>query len=146
MAGKPGRSGPPKGNLNGAKSGTQLYRLVVGNLPAKLVRVQRYVRLYRRNLEDATMEVHNEVGMMHAHHIDAAVQHEQHCQVCRWLLRERIDKMSTADIRECSKQMASSKDARNRAVALLNLDYDRAAEAIDALYTVPATGGNDESK
>jgi len=123
MAGKPGRSGAPMGNMSAVKNGTRLNRLVLGNLPKALYRVQRYAREYRRGLEAAVAEVHNgEVSLTHAHHIDAACTHEQHCQVCRWLLRERITTMSTSDIRECSKQMATSKDARNKAVSLLAID------------------------
>lgn len=131
---------PPKNNasnraLSALKNGSRISRLALGELPKSMFRVTRYAREYRRTLEDAVCAVHgNEVDLTRAHLIDAACTHEQHAQVCRWLLRERLDKMSTADIRECSKQIASSKDARNRAVEQLQLDPDHEHE-ITALYT-----------
>ena len=123
----------PFGNTNSLKTATRVHRLIVGTLPKKLVRVNRYVRQYRRSLEEVTAEQHGEVDVTAAHHIDCAVSHEQHSQICRWLLREKLETMATADIRECSKQLATAKDSRNRAVGLLELDTSHNMwDALDA--------------
>ena len=116
------KSGAPFGNTNGAKNGTRMTRLILGELPPSMSRVTRYCRKYRRALEQATEAAHGDVTVAMAHLIDAACTHEQHAQVCRWLLRDRIDKMAAADILECSKQITAAKDSRNRAVKALNLD------------------------
>ena len=74
MAGKPGRSGPPKGNLNAAKNGSRLNRrrLVVGELPTKMVSVKREAQKYRRDLEVAVLDAKDEISVVDCHLIDAA--------------------------------------------------------------------------
>ena len=95
--------------------------------------------------EQAVAEAYDDsVTLEQAHLVDAACGHEQHVQVCRWLLRERIGKMSTADVRECSRQMAAARDSRNRAVMQLKLDRDKLHDAIDALYSRPTDNGGDD--
>ena len=126
----------PLQNLHAAKNGTRITRLIVGNLPKPLHRVQRFVLQYRRTLEDAVIEVRNEVGLIDAHVIDAACKHEQHAGVCRHLLRQKIETMSVADVRECSKQIATATDARNKAVRELQLERDE-SRIFDALYASP---------
>lgn len=130
----PKRRGAPYGNLNGAKSGNRIHRMAFGQLPTTMHRITRYCHKYRKALEAAVDEHYGEVSLMHAHVIDAACTHEQHAGICRHLLRMKLEKMSTADVRECSKQIAAAKDARNKCVRELNLD--RQPESfIDALYT-----------
>ena len=130
------KTGAPQGNRNALINGSRIQRLALGQLPKDMSRVTRYCRSYRLALEAAVASVHGgEVDLVKAHLIDAAATHEQHAQVCRWLLRQRIGKMSTSDIRECSKQIAGAKDARNRAVAALQLDRDRTADILATLYT-----------
>ena len=130
--------GPKKGSMNAIKNGTSLKRLVVGQLPAKMVRVQRYARQYRRELEEAVASAHGAVDLTQAHLIDAAASHEAHAAICRWLLREKLPTMSVSDIRECSKQIATAKDARNKAV--IGLDLNPPEQTID-LQAYLATEG-----
>jgi len=96
--------------------------------PASLISRQRRRFLpalgrYRRALEAATIAVHGQVGLTEAHHIDAAGAAETHAQVCRWLLRQRLDDMTHADILSCSREIPRAKADRNRAIAALNLDH-----------------------
>lgn len=130
-------------NLNAAKNGTKLSRLTLGELPKELTRVKRLARQYRRELETACVDVHNEVSVTHGHLIDEAAVNEQHAAVCRWLLNQRIEKMSVADILSCSREITKAKANRNRAVAQLKLDAksDPWAE-LDALPHSPPPGGN----
>jgi hypothetical protein len=122
MAGKAGRSGPPKGNLNGCKNGGSLTRLTIGELPQTMRRQMQMARKYRRGLEALVMEAKREVNATDAHLIDEATGAEVHASVCRWLLRTRLDKMSVADVARCSEQIMKARAARNRAVERLGLD------------------------
>lgn len=136
---KTGKRGAPQGNFNSVRNGTRIVRLALGQLPPAMSRVTRYCRDYRRALEEVVADAnHGQLTMTQAHLVDAACTHEQHAKVCLWLLRQRIDKMTTADIRETSRQIAASKDARNKAIAALGLDRDRVQDAIDVLYALPA--------
>lgn len=131
------RRNPGVGNLNRAVHGARIMRLTVGELPRDLLRVKRTARKYRRDLEAAVAERHGEVSLVHAHEIDAAVGHEAHAAICRWLFCNRWDKMTVQDILACSKAIANAKDARNRIVRGLGLDAATGLSAIDALYSVP---------
>ena len=148
MAGKPGRSGPPKGNLNNAKNGTRLERLTLGELP-KTMRVQQSaVRKYRRALESLVTDAKGQVSTTDAHLIDEATTAEVHAAICRWLLRTRIDKMTVGDVARCSEQVVKAKHARNCAVSALHLDAPTPAPWLGALE-LPApepadTGTTDE--
>ena len=128
----------PKFNLNAIRNGTRLVRLTVGELPTKLQSVKREGRRYRVCLEDAVTEAHGEVSVMAAHNIDTATQGMIHAGICRWLLRDRIEKMSASDILATSREMLKAKETRDRSVKALGLDRDD-RNIIDALYSSPDT-------
>jgi hypothetical protein len=129
----------PLGNVNSMRNGSRLagYRLKIGELPPALVRQTRDARKYRRELEAAVAEAKGEVDLIAAHAIDTAAAAVVHASICRWLLRERIDRMATSDILACSTAMLRAKETRDRAVARLGLDR-RDLDTLDALYS-PAT-------
>ena len=62
----------PPANLNAAKNGTRLNRLVVGELPPKLKSIKREARAYRRALEAETLLALGEIDVAAAHAIDTA--------------------------------------------------------------------------
>ena len=146
MGGKPGRSGPRKGNLNGLKNGRKLNakRLVVGELPSKMIAVKREGRAYRRELEKAVIAVHGEIDMVKSHHIDTASAATIQAGINRWLLRNRLNTMSTADIRGCSSDIVKAKERRDAAVKALQLDAPP-ADPWMMLDVTPSNsnGGND---
>jgi len=145
---KPANTKRPRADirgLNSLKNGARMYRLTIGELPKQLSRVTRYCRKYRMGLEAAVADAHGEVTLTMAHHVDAAAGHEQHLQVMRWLMRQKLDKMSVADVVKCSSAMAKARDDRNRAVQALNLDRDATADAIDALYSRVPTPEEDDN-
>jgi len=111
--------------------------LTVGEFPAELNFVKIEGRKYRRALEDAVLKTHQEVSLSHAHLIDTAAGATVHAGICRWLLRERIGTMSTADVLACSREMLRAKETRDRSVRMLDLDRDRIEDEIDALYDDP---------
>ena len=145
MAGKPGRSGPPKANLNSMRHGGAITRLTLGELPETMRRQTQTVRKYRRSLESLVMEAKGEVNNTDAHIIDEAATAEAHAAVCRWLLRTRLDKMTVSDIARCSEQILKSKTIRNRAIERLHIDRDVQEDVIEALYTVRQLEATDET-
>jgi hypothetical protein len=142
MAGKAGRSGPKKGAMNALKTGAGIARtrLVVGELPKQLLSVRREGRSYRRALESAVLNTRSEITATLAHHIDTASAATIHAGICRWLLRNKIATMTTADILACSRELIKAKQARDAAVKLLELDVQ--PEPID-LKTYLIQGNND---
>lgn len=123
MVGKKGRSGPKPGNLNSAKSGSALSkRLTVGELPAKMIAVKREGRAYRREIEDEVLSKKGEITLSDAHHIDTASAATITAGIARWLLRNRIDKMTTTEILNCSASITKAKQARDSAIKALGLD------------------------
>ena len=123
---------PPRHNLNAARNGTRLTRLTVGELPRQLNHVKIEGRRYRRALEAVCGDVHGEVSVTDVHSIDTATAATVHAGICRWLLREKIGVMASADILACSREMLRAKETRDRAVRLLRLDSRR--DVLDVLY------------
>lgn len=121
--------------LRRMKNGASVHRLTIGELPDVMRRQLATSRRYRRELEQLVAEVKGEVSVIDAHYVDEAVGAETHAALCRWLLRERLQSMTTADIVICSKEILKSKGVRNRAVEQLALDRVQ-ADAIDALYHI----------
>lgn len=145
FCGKPGRSGPKKGNLNGLKNGSGLSRkrLVVGELPKQLLSVRREGRAYRRSLEAEVLKVKQEINVTDSHHIDTASAATIAAGIGRWLLRTKLSETSTSDVLACSREITKAKQARDAAVKALGLDRDGAADAIAILYAPPKPSGKD---
>jgi hypothetical protein len=143
MAGKPGRSGPKKANLNSTKSGVGITRLTLGELPLTMRRQTQQARKYRRGLEALVLDAKGSVNATDAHLIDEAASAEVHASVCRWLLRTRLDKMSVTDVARCSEQIVKAKAARNRAVERLKIDAPP-PNPWDAIDVTPNGDGNDD--
>jgi hypothetical protein len=125
------------------RNGKNIVTLALGVLPAKMARVTRYCREYRRALQTAVMDVCKEVDTTAAHYVDEACAWEQHRQVCRWLLRTRLPEMKVADVRECSKAMAYAVSQRNQAVRHLGLDSKAGDNVLDVLYSPPDDSAKD---
>lgn len=121
MAGKKGRSGPPKGSRNGLKNGTSM-RLTLGTLPLTMRRQAKNALAYRRALETCVEAAKGEITITDAHLIDEATNAELHAIVCKWLLRTRLETMSVSDIARCSEQILKSKTIRNKAIQQLQLE------------------------
>lgn len=109
------------------------YRIALGKLPDKLWRVSVQVRQYRTELEDAVTEVHGQVSVYHAHAIDTAAQAEQHCGLCRWILREKLAELTPDQILHCSREILLAKQRRDAAVERLGIN-GRGADIIATLY------------
>jgi len=124
MAGKKGKSGPTKGNLNALRNGGRLEvkRLTVGELPTKMIAIKREGRKYRRDLEAEVLAIKGEISTIDSHHIDTAAAATIQAGICRWLLRHKLETMSTADIRGCTADIVKAKERRDTAVKQLELN------------------------
>ncbi len=118
------KGGAPVGSMNGLKNGSRISRLILGQLPTKMRRQLQNARKYRRGLEQAVVDIKGEVSLLDAHLIDEASGAEVHASVCRWLLRTRLEKMSTSDIARCSEQIMKSRTVRNKAVQAIGLHVE----------------------
>lgn len=130
---------PPRYNVNALTNGTRIgdrvTRLTIGELPKQLLGARSEGRAYRRSLEDALIRQGRDVGVVEAHAIDTASSATIHAAICRWLLRQKINKMSPTDILSCSREIVKAKQDRDRAIKTLNLDK-RDVDSIEVLYQV----------
>lgn len=119
-----GKGGAPKGNKNAMKNATRINhkRLVVGELPPKMVQVKREAQNYRRELEAEVLQVKGNITTTDAHLIDTATAATMQAGICRWLLRNRFKEMSTSDIRGCTADMTKAKERRDAAIKALGLN------------------------
>lgn len=126
--------GAAKGNVNAMKNGSKLShrRLTVGELPSSMIAVKREGRAYRREMESEVIKVKGEINTIDAHLIDTAAAATIQAGICRWLLRHKLDTMSTSDIRGCTSDIVKAKERRDSAVKALGLDVERNPwEALD---------------
>ena len=122
----------PKANgslmLHGnTKNGTNVSRLLLSQMPKTMRRQMANARKYREGIEQLVYDKYGEITATQAHLINEATQAEVHASICAKLLKDRMDKMSVADITKCSEQMMKAKSTRNKAIKELNLD----AEVVD---------------
>jgi len=110
----------------------RIERLAIGNYPAGMRRLLSDGRAYRRSLETIVENQKGIITTLDAHLIDEAVACEMHAGVCRWLLREKLSKMSPGDIASCSEKIVKVKTARNKAIKQLGLDEE--PDVIATLY------------
>jgi hypothetical protein len=132
----PSKGGAPKGNRNALKNGSKL-RVAVGQLPGKLARLARQARDYRELLEQAVEERHGGINAEQAHEIGLAAEAVLHQSICRWLLRQRLDLMTTADVLACSTSLLKAGETRNKAIARLKLAPPTQDELMRQWYSQP---------
>lgn len=114
---------PKKGNKNAVKNGSRIDRkgLTVGELPTKMIACKREAREYRRQLEKAVLDAKGQISHEDNHLIDAATGCTMSAGICRWILRNRFDEMTIADIRATNKEIRDAKRERAKIVKELKL-------------------------
>jgi hypothetical protein len=141
-----GRSGPKAGVPQ--QNGCGMMRLSLGEFPAKLRRLTREARRYRRGLESlvplAKVDVSDPLTQARiAHLIDAAASAEGHASLCRWLLRDRHASMKDQDVIKASEQNLKAKILRNREAErlldVLGLDAPPPSPWANVIEAEPAT-------
>lgn len=141
MAGKPGRSGPPKNNVNALTSGSKVQtRLIVGTLPKCMIAVEREAKAYRNSLTRELVEARGLESMAQITRTDGdrimeATGWTLRAAVNRWILRNRFDKLSPDGIDRLTKGIADAFKARAEAVAKLQLDVT--PDPWHVLYATP---------
>lgn len=149
MAGKKGRSGAPRHNVNGLKTGTAVShaRLTVGELPKELLSVRREGRTYRRVLEQAVLDAKKSISVTDCHLIDTASAATIAAGISRWCLRHKIKEMKANDVLACGQAILRAKQTRDAAVKALDLDRPPPDpwETVHAL-PAPANEGSDNAE
>ena len=67
---------------------------------------------------------HGNINLTDAHLIDSAAAATIPAAICRWLLHDRIEKMSVGDILACNRDIVRAKAARDAAVKALGIDVE----------------------
>lgn len=138
-----GKIGPPVANMNGLKNGSRVgskHRLIIGKLPKEMQSVVQRACRYRRDIEAATMDSHAGIDIEASHTIDLATQCEMQAAIMRWVLRERLDKLTVSDIVQIAESMTKAKKTRNTAVKALKLRAG-GRDALDDIYTIQIAEG-----
>ena len=119
---KPNQIRSGRGTREHIKKMAKSKRLVVGDLPREMIQINREGRKYRRTLEAEVIDSYGSINTTQAHHIDTATAATVQAGICRWLLRHKIEHMSTSDIRGCTADIVKAKNQRDAAVKQLKLD------------------------
>jgi len=130
FCGKPGRSGPPKGNDNALRHGMRGSKL-----PKGCQYIENRVNSLRRQIEAALIEARGEVGIVDAAAVNSILKWERHGLLASHWLRLEADKLSASDRLRFSEAIAKASDNRDRNIRALQLDRDRSHSLIDALYS-----------
>jgi hypothetical protein len=140
-----GSGGNQHGNKNALRNASRLNvkRLIVGELPRTMIAVKREGCAYRRELEAEVLHAKGQINTTDAHLIDTAAAATIQAGICRWLLRHKVETMSTSDIRGCTADIVKAKERRDAAVKALQLDAAPPDpwEVIDA----PSSNGKTET-
>ena len=138
FCGKPGRSGPPKGNTNGMRHG-----LRAGKLPKDARYIENRLNAFRRTLEQAVLDSRNEVNLTDAACIQTCIRWERHAELAQRWLTKAGDTLKPAERLNFSREIARASAERDKSIAALRIDRDAKDNAIDALYALPGPKGDD---
>lgn len=128
--GKPGRSGPAKGNANALRHG-----LRGGKLPKGCQYIENRVNALRRQVEAALIDLKGEISIVDAAAVNSILKWERHGLLAAHWLRHEAEKLSAADRLRFSEAIAKASDARDKNIKALGLDRDREAETVQLLYS-----------
>lgn len=116
------------------KIGNLRHGLLAGKLPPKLHFIERRLQGFRRNLEQAVIDVRGEVTVTDAAFIQTCYRHERHALLCqRWLTTE-LDKLKPMERLHFSREIARASGERDKALAALRLDESK-EDLFDRLYS-----------
>jgi hypothetical protein len=140
FCGKPGRSGPPKGNTNALRHGMR-----GGKLPKGCQYIENRVNALRRQVESALIEAKGEINIVDAAAVNSILKWERHGLLAAHWLRHEAEKLSASDRLRFSEAIAKASDSRDKAIRSLGLDRDKADNVLDVLYSrLPAPDGKDQ--
>jgi hypothetical protein len=130
FCGKPGRSGPAKGNVNAIRHG-----LTAGKLPKDCQHVEIKINGLRRTLERAVIEAKGEVSLLDAATIQTACKWERHGALAlRWLVKAG-ESLKPLECLKFSEAIAKASAERDRALQALRIDRDARDNVLEALYS-----------
>jgi hypothetical protein len=140
--GKPGRSGPPKGNRNAERHGMKGSKL-----PKGCEYIENRVNALRRQVEDAIIAAKGKISIVDAAAVNSILKWEKHGLLASHWLRHEADKLSAGDRLRFSEAVAKASDNRDRNIKALELDEPPPAPwaVIDATpKALPAPDGDEQ--
>lgn len=133
FCGKPGRSGPAKGNRNSLRHG-----LKSGKMPSEMKYLEPRINRLRTSLEDALLAIRGQVTTAEAGIIQTCMRWESHaCKAHHWL-RVHYDELSPVEKLHFSREIAKASAERDRSIAALGIDEHTIQDnTIESLYSEP---------
>lgn len=139
FCGKPGRSGPRKGNSNAQRHG-----LKSGKLPPDAKYIEIRINVIRREIESAVMATKGEISMTDAALVQTCIRWEKHAVLAqRWLTKEH-DKLSASERLRFSEAVCKASDNRDKALVALKLNHNTKDTLVERLYSAIPAITNDE--
>ncbi len=137
----PAKGGAPIANKNAVRHG-----LTTGSLPTGCAYVVRSTNELRATLENAVIELRNEVSLYDAAIINTAVRWERHALLAQRWLRLEADKMDASIRLSYSRDVARASAERDKCLKSLGVDVRPGSDpwaALDALpHSPPTPSGN----
>lgn len=110
------RRGAPLGNMNAARHGMR-----GSGLPAGCGHIRKATLDFRRQVESEVLAARGEITLADAACINTAFRAERHAQLAqRWLSKE-AENMTPADRLNYSREVVKASEARDKAIAALDL-------------------------
>jgi len=128
------KGGAPRENRNNLRHG-----LRAGQLPAGCKYIEHRLNKFRRQLEDALLDLKGGVSLQDAASILTVLRWERHgCLASSWL-NKQYQELKPLERLNFSKEIAKASTERDRALRLLGLDKSEMVDAWDKLDTVETT-------
>jgi hypothetical protein len=127
---RPSKGGAPKGNKNRMLHG--MYSLSLGTGPKDTGYIQRLCYAFRRYLEEAVVELRQEVAISDAATIQTCIRWERHALLAqRWIRTE--EKLTIEQKISISREIATASDKRDQCIKALGLNAHRSRNVWEAL-------------
>ena len=114
------------------------HGLRAGQLPKGAAYIKRECDTLRREIEQAVLEQHGEIGLYQAAVVQSAMRWERHGLLVQRWLRMEAGTMDAAQRLAYSRDIARASENRDRCLKELGLDANGRQNVLDVLYSTPA--------
>lgn len=138
FCGKPGKSGPPKGNGNALRHG-----LRAGKLPRDCAYLENRLNAFRREIETAVLAAKGEITLTDAGLIQSCLRWERHAGLAQRWLTKQGDKLKPVELLQFSREIAKASSERDKSLAALALNRNVVRDMWSAVDSMPSEGVTD---
>jgi hypothetical protein len=135
----PNIGGAPANNTNALVHGRWAF-LRTGRLPKKRSYTKRQLNGFAHALDDAIVSKHGEISLVNAARKQSVLRHEGRAALLAAYLREQEAELSLADRMALLREISQASDARDKALAALDIDKPTDSDpwaALDVLSHAP---------